>query len=99
MNENLLKRQGGWLLPKNNGEVLTADSKHISIKTSRGVKRHDLEVFTLAGSAYSFANHQRPIVSPGDVPWKKVMLLQIRHQQRDGDLAIGKNLRVAFPAV
>ena len=86
---------GRLILAEESGEVVESDSKHITVKTSKGLKRYNLEMFTLAGSAYSFANHQRPIVSPGDKV-KKGDVLADTASTFKGDLAIGKNLRVAF---
>ena len=89
------RASGRVVIAEENGTVLAADSKHITLKTTKGVKRYDLEVFTLAGSAYSFANHQRPIVSPGDTI-KKGDVIADTASTEQGELAIGKNLRVAF---
>ena len=93
--EEFARASGRLLLAEDSGEVIEVDSKHIVLKTGKGMKRHDLEVFSLAGSAYSFANHQRPIVSPGDKV-KKGDVLADTASTSDGGLAIGKNLRVAF---
>ena len=93
--EEFAKASGRVVIADESGTVVSSDSKHISIKTSKGIKRCDLEVFTLAGSAYSFANHQRPIVSPGDTV-KKGDVIADTASTADGSLAIGKNLRVAF---
>ena len=89
------KSSGRLLLAKEAGEIEKADARHITIRTSRGVDFYNLEVFTLAGSAYSFANHQRPIVSPGDTVKKGQIIADIASTV-NGEMAIGKNLRVAF---
>ena len=89
------RASGRLVLAEESGEVVESDSTHITLKTSKGMKRYDLEVFSLAGSAYSFANHQRPIVSPGNKV-KKGDVLADTASTFNGDLAIGKNLRVAF---
>ena len=89
------RASGRLLLAEEDGEVVESDSKHVTVKMSKGVRRYGLEVFNLAGSAYSFANHQRPIVSPGDTV-KKGDVLADAASTFNGDLAIGKNLRVAF---
>ena len=93
--KDFAKASGRLLLSEEDGEITELDSKHIVVKSSKGVKRHNLEVFTLAGSAYSFANHQRPVVSPGDKV-KKGDVLADTASTANGNLAIGKNLRVAF---
>ena len=93
--ERFAKESGRLVLAEESGEVVESDSKHITLKTNKGVKRYNLEVFTLAGSAYSFANHQRPTVSPGDKVKKGDVLADVASTV-DGGLAIGKNLRVAF---
>ena len=93
--EEFARMSGRLVLAEEDGTVVSADSKHISLKTGKGVKRYNLEVFSLAGSAYSFANHQRSIVSPGDKV-KKGAVLADTASTSNGELAIGKNLRVAF---
>ena len=89
------KASGRLIIAEADGEVAESDSKHISIKSTRGTKQYDLKVFSLAGSAYSFANHQRPIVSPGDMV-KEGDIIADTASTANGALAIGKNLRVAF---
>ena len=89
------KSSGQVIVADEAGEVIESDAKHISVKTKDGVKKHNLEVFTLAGSAYTFANHQRPVVSPGDTV-KKGDVLADTVSTSDGQIAVGKNLRVAF---
>ena len=86
---------GRLALAEKDGEVVEMDSKHITLKTRDGLDRYNLEVFKLAGSAYTFANHQRPTVSLGDKV-KKGQVIADTASTVDGSLAIGKNLRVAF---
>lgn len=85
---------GRLVITEESGTVLESDANHITVKTDKGTKRHNLEVFTLA-AAHSFANHQRPIILPGDKV-KKGQVLADCSSTADGELAIGKNLRVAF---
>ena len=89
------RASGRLVLADEGGEVVEADANHISIKTNKEIKRHDLEVFTLAGSAYTFANHQRSVVSPGDTV-KKGDVIADTASTTNGQIAFGKNLRVAF---
>ena len=89
------RASGRLLIAESAGEVVEADADHITVRTKEGTKRHDLEVFTLAGSAHSFANHQRPLVKPGDTVKKGDALTDIASTV-GGELALGKNLRVAF---
>ena len=94
--EGLVARASGrMIVAEEDGEVTEVDAKHITIKTSKGAKKYNLETFKLAGSAYSFANHQRPSVDLGQKVKKGDVLADVSSTV-DGELAIGKNLRVAF---
>ena len=88
------RASGRLVIAEESGTVLESDADHITLKTGKGTKRYNLEVFTLA-AAHSFANHQRPMVSPGDTV-KKGQVIADTSSTAGGELAIGKNLRVAF---
>ncbi len=77
------------------GEIVESDANHVTLKTKQGTKRYDLEVFTPAGLAHSFANHQRSVVRPGDRV-KEGDVLADNASTENGQMAFGKNLRVAF---
>ena len=89
------KTSGRVILAEESGEVIEIDANHITIKSTKGSKKYDLETFKLAGSAYSFANHQRPSVSLGQKVKKGDVIADVSSTV-NGELAIGKNLRVAF---
>lgn len=94
--EEFARSSGRLAFAQEDGEVVSVDAKHVAVKEKNGnVQRHDLELFKLAGSAYTFANHQRPSVSLGDKVKKGDVLADISSTV-DGSIAIGKNLRVAF---
>ncbi|MDE0243548.1 MAG: DNA-directed RNA polymerase subunit beta [Candidatus Kaiserbacteria bacterium] len=93
--EAFARSSGRLMVAEEDGEVVSVDAKHIAVKSRNDTKRYDLEVFKLAGSAYTFANHQRPSVSLGDKVKKGDVLADIASTV-DGSIAVGKNLRVAF---
>ena len=94
--EEFARSSGRLALAEEDGEIVSVDAKHVAVKAKGGaVRRHDLELFKLAGSAYTFANHQRPSVSPGDRVKKGDVLADVSSTV-DGGIAVGKNLRVAF---
>ena len=93
--EEFAKASGQVILAEEAGEVVESDARHITVKNKKGVQQYDLDVFTLAGSAHTFANHQRSIVSPGQIV-KKGEVLADNVSTDNGQMAIGKNLRVAF---
>ena len=94
--EELIARSSGrMLVAEDNGVIESVDAKHIALKTKQGVTRHDLNIFTRAEKAHTFATHQRPIVSVGDRVKKDQVLADIPSTS-NGGLALGKNLRVAF---
>ena len=88
---------GRLVIAKEQGEVTSVDANHIRVKTAKGSETYPLEVFKLAGKAYTFANHQRPIVSHGQKV-KKGDVLADTASTANGEVAFGKNLRVAFLA-
>lgn len=89
------KSSGRVILAEYAGEVIEVDSNHILIKSKNDSKKYEIETFQLAGSAHSFASHQRPIVSLGQKVKKGDVIADVSSTV-DGELAIGKNLRVAF---
>jgi DNA-directed RNA polymerase subunit beta len=60
---------------------------------TRGIEVHDLEVFK--GSSYNTLIHQKPIVRQGEVV-KKGQVLTNASAVKDGELALGTNLLVAY---
>ena len=94
--EEFVRVSGKLQLAKEAGEVVSVDANHVSVKNKKGkVTQYNLETFSLAGSAYSFANHQRPTVSIGSKVEKGDILADISSTV-NGQMALGKNLRVAF---
>ena len=78
---------------KDSGEVVEVDAGHIKIKTGKGKSvEYKLRKF---GSGSDFVNVERPIVNLGDKVEKDQVIADLA-STADGQLAIGKNLRVAF---
>ena len=76
------------------GEVLSADARKITIKNSKGkTDEYELENFRRTNNFTSF--HHRPIVNIGQKV-KKGQLLADASTSDNGQIALGKNLLVAF---
>ena len=90
----LAKISGRLIVSSVNGEVAEVDSEHITIKHAGGNERHNLTKYELT-NAPNFSTHQRPIVSVGDKVKKGDVLADVSSTS-GGQLALGKNLRVAF---
>ena len=76
------------------GEVLSADARKITVKNSKGkTDEYELENFRRTNNFTSF--HHRPIVNIGQ-KIKKGQLLADASTSDNGQIALGKNLLVAF---
>ena len=87
------KDSGVEIIAKHSGVVEYADAKKIVIKTKDGVDEYKLANFELANS--SICSHQRPIVHAGDKV-KEGEILADGNSTDKGELALGKNMTVAF---
>ena len=87
------KDSGVEIIAKNSGVVDYADAKRIVVKTKEGTDEYRLANFELANS--SICSHQRPIVHAGDKV-KEGDILADGNSTDKGELALGKNMTVAF---
>ncbi len=82
------------IVAKDDGEVLGVDAKHITILYKSGEKiLHELVTFKR--SNHDMILHQTPLVSNGDA-FKKWDILVDGHSVDNGELALGRNLKVAY---
>ena len=88
------KDSGVEVVAKNDGIVEYADAKKVVVKTKEGKETYRLQNFELANS--SICSHQRPIVHPGDVVKANKTILADGNSTDKGELALGKNMTVAF---
>ena len=87
------KDSGVEVIAKNNGVVDYVDAKKVVVKTKDGVDEYRLANFELANS--SICSHQKPIVHVGDKV-KEGDILADGNSTDKGELALGKNMTVAF---
>ena len=88
------KDSGVEVIAKNDGVVEYVDAKKIIVKTKDGKDEYKLANFELANS--SICSHQRPIVHVGDKVKKNKTILADGNSTDKGELALGKNMTVAF---
>ena len=88
------KDSGVEVVAKSDGIVEYADAKKVVVKTKEGKETYRLQNFELANS--SICSHQRPIVHPGDVVKADKTILADGNSTDKGELALGKNMTVAF---
>ena len=88
------KDSGVEVIARSNGVVDYADAKKIVVKTKEGSDTYTLANFELANS--SICSHQRPIVKPGDKVVAGQTILADGNSTDKGELALGKNMTVAF---
>ena len=82
------------VVAKDDGEVLGVDAKHITILYASGEKvLHELTTFKR--SNHDMILHQTPLVSHGQ-KFKKGDILVDGHSMENGELALGRNLKVAY---
>lgn len=75
------------------GEVVRADSKMVSIKSKSGTKDYKLAHFEKTNEDRSY--NQKPVVNTGDKVKKDELIIE-GASIKDGELALGKDLLVAF---
>ncbi len=88
------KDSGVEIVAKNSGIVDYVDARKIVVKTKDSVDNYTLANFELANS--SICSHQRPIVHVGDKVEAGVTVLADGNSTDKGELALGKNMTVAF---
>ncbi len=85
---------GRLLLASEDGEVVRADARQVSVKDGKGkIKDYRLANFSRTNDFTVF--HQRPVVSVGDTVKKKEVLADTSSTV-GGELALGQNVSVAF---
>ena len=88
------KDSGVEVVAKSDGVVEYVDAKKIVVKTMGGKDTYKLANFELANS--SICSHQRPIVHVGDKVYAGKTILADGNSTDKGELALGKNMTVAF---
>ena len=88
------KDSGVEVVAKNDGVVEYADAKKVVVKTKEGKDTYKLANFELGNS--SMCMHQRPIVHAGDKVKADKTIIADGNSTDKGELALGKNMTVAF---
>ena len=88
------KDSGVEVVAKHDGIVEYADAKKIVVNTKEGKETYELSNFELANS--SICSHQRPIVHVGDKVTADKTILADGNSTDKGELALGKNMTIAF---
>ena len=88
------KDSGVEIVARHDGIVDYVDAKKIVVKTKDGKDTYTLANFELANS--SICSHQRPIVHVGDKVIADKTILADGNSTDKGELALGKNMTVAF---
>ena len=88
------KDSGVCIVAKADGIVEYADAKKIIVKNAKGKDTYYLSNYELANS--SICSHQRHIVKVGDKVEAGVTILADGNSTDKGELALGKNMTVAF---
>ena len=88
------KDSGVEIVARHDGIVDYVDAKKIIVKTKDGKDTYTLANFELANS--SICSHQRPIVHVGDKVIADKTILADGNSTDKGELALGKNMTVAF---
>ena len=88
------KDSGVCIVAKADGVVEYADAKKIIVKNAKGKDTYYLANFELANAG--ICNHQRPIVKVGDKVKAGETILADGNSTDKGELALGKNMVVAF---
>ncbi len=88
------KDSGVVIVAKADGVVEYVDARKVVVKTKGGKDTYNLANFELANSG--ICNHQRPIVKVGDKVVAGKTILADGNSTDMGELALGKNMVVAF---
>ena len=88
------KDSGVEIVAKKDGIVEYVDAKKIVVATKDGKDRYQVANFELANS--SICSHQRPIVHVSDKVYADKTILADGNSTDKGELALGKNMTIAF---
>ncbi len=88
------KDSGAVVVAKADGIVEFVDSKKIVVKNKEGIDTYYLSNFELSNSG--ICKHHKPIVKVGDKVVREKTILADGPSTDDGELALGKNMTVAF---
>ncbi len=91
--ETVARDSGHVIVAEEGGEVTSVDSKQVTVKSGKGEKRYDLDVFMESNQNTCF--HHRPVVKKGDKV-KKGQIITNGGAVSNGRLALGQNILVAF---
>ncbi|MDD3646178.1 MAG: DNA-directed RNA polymerase subunit beta [Candidatus Gracilibacteria bacterium] len=93
--ERIVGEKSGYVVKAlDDGEVIGIDARHISVLYKNGDKKL-YELKTFDRSNHDMIVHQKPLVSSGQ-KIKKGDLLCDGHSMENGELALGRNLTVAY---
>ncbi|PZM81982.1 DNA-directed RNA polymerase subunit beta [Candidatus Gracilibacteria bacterium] len=93
--ERIVGEGSGYvILAEDDGEVIGVDAKHITVLYKNGNKKL-YELTTFKRSNHDHIVHQRPVVSHGQKVLKGDILCDA-HSIENGELALGRNLTVAY---
>lgn len=93
--ERVIGQHSGYVVAASeDGEVIGVDAKHISVLYKSGEKK-TYRLTTFERSNHDLIIHQHPLVSRGD-KFKKGDILADGQAIENGELALGRNLTVAY---
>jgi DNA-directed RNA polymerase subunit beta len=94
-NERVFGEKSGYcIIAEEDGEVLGVDAKHVTVLYANGEKK-TYELITFERSNHDMELHQYPRVSHGQKFLAGDVLID-GHSMENGELALGRNLRVAY---
>ncbi len=93
MEEKAARDSGPLLIAEEDGKVLSVDASSIEMETRSGIRRYQLRTFGRSNQGTCW--HQKPLVHPGQTVVKGQVLAD-GPATKGGELALGKNLLVAF---
>ncbi|MCS7225006.1 MAG: DNA-directed RNA polymerase subunit beta [Armatimonadetes bacterium] len=93
MEEKAARGSGALVIAEEDGRVRRLDASFIELETKDGIKRYPLRTFGRSNQGTCW--HQRPLVRQGQTVLKGDVLADGPATQK-GQLALGKNLLVAF---
>ncbi|MEO0165754.1 MAG: DNA-directed RNA polymerase subunit beta [candidate division WOR-3 bacterium] len=94
MESKIARDSGTLLIAEEDGTVEYVDANQIIVKTEKG-KRYKYQLAKFIRSNQNTCIHQRPLVKIGEVV-KKGQVLADGYATKEGTLALGKNVLIAF---